>query len=251
MPALQSWADPPILRHSGQGPRRAGQGMVMIEQTDLVRWLHVAIMGYWLGSDFVLNALTHYFKNAHSMPVAERLKLWDFLLLVDQHPRNALILSLPLGFHLAADLELSPIKGEWLAVVWVASIIWFIFIWVLHFQVGKPAYRPLSQLDLSLRYGLIFMLFVIGASSVIGHAPLAAKWLGAKVALFALIIACGMGIRYYIAQVYRVLPHLKANGSTPETEAVITHALNWGSYVLYGLWAMIFIIGYLGAAKPF
>ena len=63
----------------------------MIAQYDLVLWLHVVIMGYWLGSDFVLNALTHYFKNAKDMPAAERLKLWDFLLLVDQHPRNALI----------------------------------------------------------------------------------------------------------------------------------------------------------------
>ena len=49
----------------------------------------------------------------------------------------------------------------------------------------------------------------------------------------------------------RVLPQYRAEGSTPATEAVFTHALNWGSYVLFGLWTLIFIIGYLGAAKPF
>jgi hypothetical protein len=225
--------------------------MAMIDGYDLTLWLHVAVMGYWLGSDFVLNALTHYFKNARDMDPAQRLKLWDFLLLVDQHPRNALILSIPLGFQLAADLDLSPIKGPALAALWIASLAWFAFIWVLHFQVGKPAYRPLSRMDLALRYFLIAALFVIGAASVASDGPLAAKWLGAKVALFALIIACGLGIRHYIAQVYQVLPKLRAEGSSPEVEAVITHALNWGSYVLYGLWAMIFVIGYLGAAKPF
>ncbi|MDX2141902.1 MAG: hypothetical protein SFV19_00990 [Rhodospirillaceae bacterium] len=223
----------------------------MIDSYDLTLWFHVAVMGYWLGSDFVLNALTHYFKNAHDLPVAQRMKLWDFLLLVDQHPRNALILSIPLGFQLAADLDLSPIKGPMLAALWVASIAWFVFIWVLHFQVGKPGYRQLNKMDLTLRYSLIVVLFVVGAGSVLGEGPLAAKWLGAKVALFALIIAGGMAIRHYIAQVYAVFPKLTAQGSTPEVERVITHALNWGSYVLFGMWGLIFVIGYLGAAKPF
>lgn len=217
----------------------------------LVLWLHVAVMGYWLGSDFVLNALTHYFKNAKDLSVAQRMKLWDFLLLVDQHPRNALILSLPLGFQLAADLDLSPVKGPMLAMIWAASIAWFVFIWVLHYQIGKPAYRPLNRMDLTLRYTLIVVLFLIGAGSVLGEGPLAAKWLGAKVALYALIIACGMGIRHYIAKVYAIFPQYQAEGSTPEIESVITHALNWGSYVLYVLWALVLLIGYLGAAKPF
>jgi hypothetical protein len=223
----------------------------MIEQYDLMRWLHVAVMGYWLGSDFVLNALTHYFKNAHDLPADQRLKLWDFLLLADQHPRNALILTIPLGFQLAADLELSPVKGAGLTALWIGSLAWFAYIWVLHYQVGKPAYRPLSRIDLGLRYALIALLFLVGAASVLGEGPLAAKWLGAKVALFALIIAGGMAIRHYIKQVYEVLPKLRAEGSTPATEAVITYALNWGSYVLFCMWGMIFVIGYLGAAKPF
>jgi hypothetical protein len=223
----------------------------MIAQYDLVLWLHVAVMGYWLGSDFVLNALTHYFKNAHDMPVVQRMKLWDFLLLVDQHPRNALILSIPLGFQLAADLDLSPVTGPALNALWIASVAWFVFIWVLHFQTGKPSYKPLSKIDLTLRYVLVGVLFLTGAMSMLGDGPLTAKWLGAKVALFALIIAGGLGIRHYIAQVYVVIPKLKAEGSTPAIEAVITHALNWGSYVLFGMWSMIVVIGYLGVAKPF
>lgn len=221
----------------------------MIAAHDLVLWLHVAIMGYWLGSDFVLNALTHYFKNARDLPAVQRLKLWDFLLLVDQHPRNALILSLPLGFHLAADLDLSPVKGAWLAAVWGASLAWFGFIWVLHFQVGRPAYKPLSRLDLGLRWSLIALLFAIGAASMLSGSPLAARWLGAKVALFAGVIACGMGIRHYIAQVYKVLPRIGSGDA--DVEPTIMIALNRGSYVLYGLWTLVGIIGYLGAAKPF
>ncbi|MBL8629006.1 MAG: hypothetical protein JNM81_05230, partial [Rhodospirillaceae bacterium] len=157
----------------------------------------------------------------------------------------------PLGFQLAADLDLSPIKGPWLTLLWVVAIAWFIYIWVLHYQVGKPVYKPMSKVDLTFRYILIVVLFVTGVASIFAGGPLAAKWLGAKVALFALIISCGLGIRHYIAQVYAVFPDLRAGRASAETEAAITHALNWGSYVLYGLWTCMLIIGYLGAAKPF
>jgi len=223
----------------------------MIAEYEFVRWLHVAVMGYWLGSDFVINALTHYVKNAKDLSFVQRMKLWDFLLLVDQHPRMALILSLPLGFHLAAGLDLSPIKGQGLTLFWAFSIVWFISIWVLHYQVGKPIYKRLSQIDLTVRYILIAVLLIIGAGSVLGDGPLLQKWLGAKVFLFAFIIFGGLRIRHYIAQVYAVIPKYKAEGSSPEIEAAITHALNWGSYVLFGMWVLIVAIGYLGAAKPF
>jgi hypothetical protein len=223
----------------------------MIDHYDLVLWLHVAVMGYWLGSDFVINATTHYFKNAKDLDPKQRMKLWDFILLVDQHPRNALILSLPLGFQLAADLNLSPIQGPWLVALWVVAIVWFIYIWVLHYQVGKPAYKPMSKIDLTFRYGLIAVLFVTGVLSIFTGEPLAAKWLGVKVTLFSLIICCGLGIRYYIAKVYAVFPEMRAGKITPESEAIITHSLNWGSYVLYVLWALMLVVGYMGAAKPF
>ena len=91
----------------------------------LVRWAHVLVMGYWLGSELVINALTHYIARSSSLPAAERMRLWDFLLDVDQHVRNALILSVPLGFTLAAFLGLVPLGGAGLAALWVLSALWF------------------------------------------------------------------------------------------------------------------------------
>ena len=77
----------------------------------LVHWAHVLVMGYWLGSELVINALTHYVTRADSLPGAERMKLWDFVLDVDQHVRNAMIMSVPLGLSLAAWMGLSPLTG--------------------------------------------------------------------------------------------------------------------------------------------
>ena len=71
----------------------------------IVRALHVLVMGYWLGSELVINALTHYVARTTTLSGTERMRLWDFLLDVDQHVRNAMIMSVPLGFTLASMLD--------------------------------------------------------------------------------------------------------------------------------------------------
>ena len=77
----------------------------------IVRALHVLVMGYWLGSELVINALTHYVARTTTLSGTERMRLWDFLLDVDQHVRNAMIMSVPLGFTLAAMLGLVDRKS--------------------------------------------------------------------------------------------------------------------------------------------
>lgn len=223
----------------------------MTEGYELINVLHVAILGYWIGSDMVVNAVTHYFKNAHDLTVAQRLKLWDFLLMVDQHPRMALILSVPLGFTLASNLSLTPIQGWGLAGVWLFSIAWFCFIWILRLKSGSESYRILRLIDLSVWWILAGVLFVTGVAAIFGADTFDARWLGAKVACFALVIFCGLAIRRYIGHIYLVLPDFRKNGSTPQFEQAVKQALERATYVLWGLWALLLTIGYLGAAKPF
>ena len=92
---------------------------------DFLLWMHVLVMGYWIGSDLVVNALTHYAVRASDLPVAERRRLWSFLMDVDQHPRNALIASVPLGFTLAAQLGLVWLDDAALVMLWAGSATWF------------------------------------------------------------------------------------------------------------------------------
>jgi len=223
---------------------------MLIGDYELLRWLHVAVMGYWLGSDMVVNAVTHYFKNARELSVTERGRLWDFLLLIDQHPRNALILSIPLGFSLAAERGFLPLSRLALLVVWLASLGWFVYIWILHWRRDTAAYALLSRVDLGLRWALAVALLVLGGASLRRGGLVGPPWLGLKLVLFAGVILCGLVIRRYIAAVVRVLPELRARGSTPAVEARISHALDRGTYTLWVLWILLVAIGYLGVAKP-
>jgi hypothetical protein len=133
----------------------------MIDSYELWRWLHVLVMGYWLGSDIVVNAVTHYTTHAAALPPRERDRLWHFLLHIDQHPRNAMILSVPLGFTLATQLGLVSIGNAGMILVWATCAAWFGFRWLVHLRKDTASGAVLAALDWRLRY-LLVALFTIG-----------------------------------------------------------------------------------------
>ncbi|HVN43594.1 MAG TPA: hypothetical protein VMT50_12490, partial [Steroidobacteraceae bacterium] len=106
----------------------------MMSSYEFLLWMHVLVMGYWVGSDLVVNALTLYLVRARTLPGPERKRLWDFLMHVDQHPRNALILSVPIGFTLAAQIGLARLDNAALAVLWAGSAAWFGYMWLTHWR---------------------------------------------------------------------------------------------------------------------
>jgi hypothetical protein len=212
----------------------------------------VLVMGYWLGSELVINALTHYVTRATSLPGAERMKLWDFLLDVDQHVRNAMIMSVPLGFSLAAMMGLVPIRGIGMWALWIFSAAWFWYMWLVHWRRKSPEGRTLAKWDWWLRYALIALFAGTGALSLVTGWPYAAKWLALKVLLFAGAIVCGVAVRYYIREAYSsALPAIAADRATPADNETFRVLMVKGTWALVVLWALLFTIGALGALKPF
>ena len=217
---------------------------------DALLWLHVLVMGYWIGSDLVVNALTHYVTAASSLPGPERKRLWDFLMHVDQHPRNALILSVPIGFTLAAQTGLIWLDAASLVVLWLGSAAWFGYMWLAHWRRETPAGPALAKWDLRVRLALIVVFSFMGTLSLVSGRPLAAPWLAWKVLLFAGVLACGLGIRRFIREACRAWPRIWAGQGTPADEAQVRTAMRRATHVLWLLWLLLAAIGWLGVAKP-
>jgi hypothetical protein len=247
---------PAALRPGGADPRWSkGLAPVQFDSAatlyPLLLWAHVLVMGYWLGSELVINALTHYIARASDLPGAQRIRLWDFLLDVDQHVRNAMILSVPLGFTLAALLGLVPLTRVGLATLWIAAAAWFAFMWIVHWYRQSPRGPALSRWDWRLRYALILSFAAVGLSSLVTGRPIAARWLALKVLLFAVAIACGIAVRHYIRLAYRtVLPAIAADRADAADNTLFRTLMNRASWVLVALWSVLFAIGALGAFKP-
>lgn len=217
----------------------------------LLRWAHVLVMGYWLGSELVINALAHYVARATTLPGAERMKLWDLVLEVDQHVRNALILSVPLGFSLAALLGLMPLGTVGLVLLWIAAAAWFWFMWLVHWRRKAPEGPALARWDGRIRHALIALFALMGLWSLATGWPLAAPWLALKVLLFCGAIACGIGVRYYIREAYaRALPAIAADRAGAAENREFQRLMVKATWVLVVLWVLLFAIGGLGALKP-
>lgn len=217
----------------------------------LILWAHVLVMGYWLGSELVINALTHYIARTTSLSGAERMRLWDFLLDVDQHVRNAMIMSVPLGFTLAAILGLVPIEGVWMWALWIFSALWFWFMWLVHWRRKTPEGAVLARWDWRLRYVLIAFFAGSALWSLATGGPYPTHWLALKVLLFAGTMVCGIFVRHYIREAYRsALPAIAADRATDADNAEFRLLMIKGTWALVALWVLLFTIGALGALKP-
>jgi len=212
---------------------------------------HIVVWGYWVGSDLVVNQLTHYLTHAEKMEGMERNRLWNFLLDVDQHPRNALILSLPLGLTLGGLLGLVPLGTPGLVSVWIVSGAWFSFMWYVHLRGHTAAGAALRAWDVRIRYGVIAVSVGVGGWSLVFGTPIAAGWLAAKVVLFGLVVGAGIGIRYYIQALLLTWPDIVQHGSTPIREAAIRQAMRRGTWVLAGLHLSLLAAAFLGHVRPF
>lgn len=217
----------------------------------IVLWAHVLVMGYWLGSELVINALTHYIARTTSLPAAERMRLWDFLLDVDQHVRNAMILSVPLGFTLAAMLGLVPIEGVAMWLLWIVSAVWFWFMWLVHWRRKHPDGVILARWDWRIRYVLLAFFGGTGVWSLVTGWPYPTDWLALKVLLFAGGMVCGIAVRYYIREAYRsVLPAIAEGRATAADNEQFRSLMVRATWALVVLWILLFTIGALGALKP-
>ena len=216
---------------------------------DVLLVAHIIVLGYWLGSEFVINSGYRYVCRASSMPFEERNKLMDHVLDVDQHVRYALVLQIGLGTILAALYGYIPGGETMAAVAAIVAFVWLAFVEVIHHKRKDPSGAQLGFIDRTIRYILMIALTVIGigALTVQNDMP---TWLAIKLILFACVMMCGVGIRYSILDFYRTWPKIRDEGSTPDHEHSIWHIYKYGTGILLGLWVFIAAIAVLSVWKP-
>jgi hypothetical protein len=219
----------------------------MLEEVLLVA--HIVVLGYWLGSEFVINSGYRYVCRAASMPFDERNKLMNHVLDVDQHVRYALVLQVGLGFTLAALYGYVPGGTSTALFTSLITAIWFAFVEIIHHKREGALGARLGLVDRIIRYLLMIGLGGLGLSALIADSTLP-PWLGWKLILFCGVILCGVGIRYSIIDFYRTWAKIKEHGSTPELEQSIWHIYMYGTGILIGLWVFIAGIAILSVWKP-
>lgn len=210
---------------------------------------HIAVLGYWLGSELVINSTYRYVCYSDRMSVAERVRLMTHVMKVDQHVRYALVLQVTLGTLLATHLNMLPGGGGLSIAAAVVGIAWLAFIEAVHRLSGSPVGPILAAVDRGSRYALIVVAVALGLG-LVGDTWSLPDWLRWKLLLFSGVMLCGVGIRLVLIYQFRVWALIEREGSGPETNANIRKTYVQATGILVLLWVFIIAITMLSVAKP-
>ncbi|WKZ12843.1 MAG: hypothetical protein QY320_02320 [Gammaproteobacteria bacterium] len=211
--------------------------------------LHIIVAGHWLGSDLVINSTFRYVSRAATLPMAERDRLLDHVMDVDQHVRYALILQLWLGTTLGALLGYFPGGLRLAGLATVLGLAWLVLVEFTHRLRKRPSGQGLGRLDRGLRYLTIVALIVIGAGTWSGAFAIAG-WLGLKLALLAGVMLSGLGIRFELVRYFRVWAEIGTTGSTAGLERSLRGRYTSSTAFLVLLWLFVVAIVVVSIAKP-
>jgi len=218
----------------------------MIEQFVLL--IHILVVGYWLGSELVINSTFRYVCWSGAMPFDERARLMDHVMVVDQHVRYALILQASLGAALGAWLCYFP-GGQTLAVGALGTgVLWLGFVELTHRRRHDRSGKRLSLIDRLSRAILAGALVVIAAATFAGANTLP-EWLAAKLFLFAGVIISGLVIRIFLMRFFDVWAEIKQSGSDETKETRIRELYVKSTATLIILWLFIAGIVWLSFSK--
>jgi len=210
---------------------------------------HVAVLGYWLGSELVINSTYRYACYHDELAVPDRLKLMQHVMNVDQHVRFALALQVVLGMILAASLGYLPGGSDLIVVAAMFGAAWIAYIIAVHRLRHRPAGPWLARIDRGLRYLLIAVFLAVGLRVAGTTWPLP-DWLRWKLLIFAGVITCGVAIRLILIRQFRSWSSLEQGGPSTALNDDIRRKYWQATSVLGLLWALILAILVLSVTRP-
>ena len=217
-----------------------------------VTWIlvaHIAVLGYWLGSELVINSTYRYVSYSGEMPFGERQRLMEHVMHVDQHVRYALVLQAMLGTMLAAAYGLVPGGDTTMTVAGILVVAWLGFVEAVHRLRHTSVGKSLASIDRGSRYVLMVGLVAL-ATGIVGAEWQIPVWLRLKLGLFAGVMASGVGIRFALIAHFRTWAEMARDGVTPERNRIIEQTYVRATSVLVLLWVFIAAIVVVSIIKP-
>lgn len=220
---------------------------------DILRWLHILAMVYWLGGEWGVFQTSYKVVNT-KLPFDERMRHMDTAYRIDILARTGIISLLPLGLHMGYIWGVQPFGGNWLVAMWAVYAVWLGITLGAFFKRGTPLGNKLRTIEDWSRYILIPTLVITGITSLMGYGPFEGgegqKWFAAKVLTFGLLLIIGVILRIIMHEwddKFKIL----AEGPDAGVEAKLESSIRLGRSVAYLYWIGIAATAFFGAVKPF
>jgi hypothetical protein len=221
-----------------------------VNSHNVLVFFHLVFFVYAIGGDIAVYLIGRYVIR-NELNLDERLRVRDIRSLVDMSARTSLVLLLPLGFTLAIPFG-SPLRDQWLTLLWVADLAWLWLVWAVYFKRLTPLGEQLRNVDLAIRYALAAAMVGFGVYCLVNQAPIASGWLAAKILLFGAVILNGIWIRSIVARWPAAIEMARGGGDgVAEGERAMQANQTSTNRAALLIWILVIVMAFLGKVKPF
>ncbi|GIH81400.1 hypothetical protein [Planobispora longispora] len=220
--------------------------------------LHLVLFVFWLGGDLGVFYSSRFVLRPSLTPQARATAL-AIMSGLDLGPKICLVLFLPSGVTLMAmaphgatfaGIALFPWWS--VALTWLLAAGWLALTITDHRTRGR--FPWVRRGDWAIRIGLIAVMASAAAYTLAAEAPFGVstnpRWLGAKVLLYTLAVAAGLGIRLTLRPFGPAFGELTAAGSTPEREGALRRSIDGCLPYVWVIWGSVLGAAVLGVLKP-
>lgn len=224
-----------------------------INEIDVLRWIHIISMVYWLGGEWGVFQTSYNVIN-RKLSFEERKRHMETAYRIDILARTGIILLLPLGLHMGHIYTFVDLSGAGLWIVWGIGLSWLGLCWAAFFARETDLGLKLTKIDEAGRYIVIPALIIIAIMAFMGKGPVQAQmgtfWYPAKMLTFGCMLIIGLLLRFIMRE-WTVLFRVLAQGENAEAETQLEKSINFGRTLAYFYWIGIATTAFFGAAKPF
>lgn len=228
-------------------------GFIGQYELEILRWLHILAMVYWLGGEWGVFQTSYKVVNPR-LSFDERMRHMDTAYRIDILARTGIITLLPLGLHMGHLWGLQPLGGGWLVAMWLVWAGWMGVTWGAFMTRGKPIWHVLSGLEDWSRYLLIPTLIITAITSMLGLGPFEAGpgsyWYSAKVLTYGSALIIGVILRLIMHE-WQAKFRLLAEGPNAPVEDALKRSIRIGRSVAYLYWILISATCFFASVKPF
>ncbi len=225
-----------------------------INELDVVRWLHILAMVYWLGGEWGVFQTSYNVVN-RKLSLDERRRHMETAYRIDILARTGIILLLPLGLHMGHLYGFVPfLDGPGIWVMWGLALGWLALCWAAFMARESDLGLALTRADEAVRFVLIPALLLLAVPAFFGGGLLdvgqGQLWYPAKMTVYAGMLVIGLILRFIMRE-WTVLFRVLAEGPDDDAEAKLERSIRFGRLIAYVYWIGIASTAFFGAVKPF
>jgi hypothetical protein len=226
-----------------------------LNELDVLRWVHILAMVYWLGGEWGVFQTSYHVTNS-ALSLEERKRHMETAYRIDILARTGIVLLFPLGLHMGTLYGFLPILAApgALSAMWVFFLTWLAMTWAAFIKRETDVGIRVTRVEELLRYPLIAGIVILSLLAFAGKGPVEVQsgsfWYPAKMILYAFTLCIGLFLRFVMRQ-WTVYFRALAAGPDASIQAKLDREIAQARIAAYIYWITISGVCFLGATKPF